>query len=389
MRRLLISLITTVLAAVNGFSQDNSSEMKLLFMGDIMGHIEQIEAAKIPGTKKFSYAGVFDPVAHIIQSADYAIANLEVTLAGAPYGGYPCFSSPDALAVACHQAGIDVLLTANNHALDRGRKGLNRTLDVLDKFEFAQTGTFGNVADRMKRNLLVLEKDDLRVGILNYTEHTNGIPQSGPAIVNMADTLLMFSDIEKAKLEHLDKLIVVMHWGPEYQHRPGHGQEKLAKFLFRRGVDIVIGAHPHVLQRMEYHPPGPHGEPERFIAFSLGNFVSNQRTAPRDGGAMVSLTLTKTNGETRITDHGYHLTWVRTKRSAAGFEVLPCAEAEHNNFVGLNAADKAAMRRYMNDMRLLLDKVNVRVPEIKPTPLPEPWVDLGVAPLPPKGGLTR
>ena len=92
----------------------------------------------------------------MISEADYAIANLEVTLAGPPYKGYPRFSSPDALATACKNSGIDVLVTSNNHSCDRGINGILRTLDVLDSLEIKHTGTFRNSSEWENNNLLIL-----------------------------------------------------------------------------------------------------------------------------------------------------------------------------------------------------------------------------------------
>ena len=94
--------------------------MSLLFLGDIMGHGPQIKSAWNDSLKKYDYNEVFKPVGDIISSVDFAVANLKVTLAGPPFDGYPQFSSPDELAEACKNNGIDVLVTANNHSCDRG-----------------------------------------------------------------------------------------------------------------------------------------------------------------------------------------------------------------------------------------------------------------------------
>ena len=159
----------------------------------------QIEGAYDIETKQYNYMPVFDKIKHKFAQVDFAIANLEVTLAGEPYTGYPQFSSPDALAVACRDSGIDVLVTANNHTCDRGKKGIIRTLDVLDSLKIAHTGTFRNKADFEKHNLLVLSKNGISVGILNYTYGTNGLPVPEPTIVNKINLNLMKQDIEKAK----------------------------------------------------------------------------------------------------------------------------------------------------------------------------------------------
>ena len=126
------------------------AEVSLLFIGDIMGHGSQIQSAFNKDSKTYDYASVFSKVTPIIKRTDFAIANLEVTLAGPPFTGYPQFSSPDALAVACKNSGIDVLVTANNHSCDRRKNGLLRTIHVLDSLEIKHTGTFKNPIDCKK-----------------------------------------------------------------------------------------------------------------------------------------------------------------------------------------------------------------------------------------------
>ena len=151
-----------------------SQEISFLFMGDIMGHRPQIRSAWQEETKKYDYEEVFSPLEDIIWSSDFAIANLEVTLAGGPYTGYPQFSSPDELAVACKNSGMDVLVTANNHSCDRKNKGIIRTVNVLDSLNILHTGTFKDLGERESKNLLILSKDGIKVGVLNYTYGTNG-----------------------------------------------------------------------------------------------------------------------------------------------------------------------------------------------------------------------
>jgi poly-gamma-glutamate capsule biosynthesis protein CapA/YwtB (metallophosphatase superfamily) len=112
----------------------------------------------------------------MLQDADIAIANLEVTLAGKPYKGYPEFSSPDELADAIKNAGFNVLVTANNHSMDRSKAGLERTIKVLDEKGIIRTGTFEDEAQRNRDYPLIIEKNNIRLAILNYTYGTNGIP---------------------------------------------------------------------------------------------------------------------------------------------------------------------------------------------------------------------
>ncbi|MDO4228616.1 MAG: CapA family protein [Capnocytophaga sp.] len=348
-------------------AQQIGNTLSLLFMGDIMGHSPQIEGAYDSNTKTYNYHPVFNKIKHKFQEVDFAIANLEVTLAGEPFKGYPQFSSPDALAVACQNSGINVLVTANNHSCDRGKNGIIRTIDVLDSLGIAHTGTFRNREEYEKNNLLVLTKNGISVGILNYTYGTNGIPIPEPTIVNIIDLEKIKIDIQNAKMQPIDKLIVAIHWGVEYQQQQSKKQENIAQFLFENGVDIIIGSHPHVLQPMHYSPiTGLQNE--RLVVYSLGNFVSNQRKSPCDGGAMLEITFFKDAQTTQIINHGYHLVWVnKTQKENSEhhlFEILPCKEYENNNFKNLDEKTIQDMKIFIENSRNLF-KNNIGVNELK------------------------
>ncbi len=339
--------------------------LTLLFLGDIMCHDAQLAAARDTAAGRYDFSEVFGGVAPLLRQADATVANLETTLAGPPYQGYPRFSSPDELAAACKEAGIGYLMTANNHACDKGRRGIVRTAGVLDLLDIGHTGTFRDTADRRKNNLLVIQKGALRAGILNYTYGTNGLPPPAPTVVNRIDTARMARDIAAATRDSLDKLIVFLHWGEQYQQHPNHTQQTIARFLFSRGVDIIIGSHPHVLQPMEYHP-GDSLRKERLVVWSLGNYLSNQRKHPRDGGVMAQVTLVKSGDTTRIARTGYYLTWVHKFYDGRQwhFRILPCAEYEQNDYRGLDEYSVNKMKAFLQNARTLLDQENIRFKEI-------------------------
>ena len=114
----------------------------LLFGGDMMGHLQMINSAYSYPKEKYEFDHWFQFVSPYIKSCNWAIANLEVTLAGKPYTGYPQFSSPDAYAVSIKNAGFNALVNANNHSQDRGKSGLERTIRILDSIDMIHTGTF-------------------------------------------------------------------------------------------------------------------------------------------------------------------------------------------------------------------------------------------------------
>ena len=269
-----------------------SEKLSLLFIGDIMGHDEQIWSAENRETHTFDYDDVFRYIKPVISEADIAIANFEVTLAGPPYMGYPQFSSPPALAAACKNAGIDYMVTANNHAADRGKNGITGTINRLDSLGIPHTGTFLNSSSRDSLYPLMIKKNGISIALLNYTYGTNGIKVPEPVIVNILEKNVITEDIKKAKSANPDITILFLHWGTEYDTVPSKIQTDLAEYFFSLGVDLVIGSHPHVLQKMVW-AKNANGGKDGIVVYSMGNFVSNQRKPKTDGGAIVRIEFTK------------------------------------------------------------------------------------------------
>jgi poly-gamma-glutamate synthesis protein (capsule biosynthesis protein) len=289
----LLLLGITVSLQVQG--QIFTEKLKLVFAGDIMGHSTQIKAALLPdGT--YDYHHCFKYVAPILKQADLAIGNLEFTLPGKPpYSGYPQFRSPDAVAVALKDAGFDMMVTANNHSNDAGKTGVENTIRTLRNLDFHQTGTFLDSMDRSLNYPLVIQQGNFKLAFLNYTYGTNGIPTKFPVIVNQLDEKQMAADMEKARGSNPDAIIVMVHWGNEYQLVETSYQRQLAKKLFLWGAKVVIGSHPHVVQSIEQKSQTDSlrkGE-LTVVAYSLGNFISGQIKTYTDIGAMVEVELEK------------------------------------------------------------------------------------------------
>ena len=285
---------------------DTTARITLLFAGDLMQHITQINAARTAGDT-YDYTDCFALVRPLIEEADIAIGNFEVTLGGKPYRGYPCFSAPDEYVLAIRDAGFDVLLTANNHCLDSGRKGLERTIRMLDSLRIPHCGTYATPEARQKEYPLLIEKKGFRLALLNYTYGTNGLVVKAPNVVNYIDTAVIARDIVAAQAKQPDAIICCIHWGQEYQTRQNREQEQLADWLLAHGVTHIIGSHPHVVQPIEVR--GTEATGRHLVVYSLGNFLSNMNKKHCDGGLMVTLELEK-DSVTRMKDASYELVWV-------------------------------------------------------------------------------
>lgn len=304
-------------------------KINIAAVGDIMMHLPQVTAGYNGKTKTYNFDSVFAPVRDYLEQADITIGNLETTLSGAnkEYTGYPLFNSPDEIASALKNVGFDILTTSNNHSLDRRTYGVNRTLDVLDELELLHTGTARNKEERDK--LLIVEVKGIKIAFMAYTYGTNGIPIEKEYQVNLIDKEKMLKDIAKAKKEKVDVICMSVHFGNEYQRKQNKKQEELVDFLFKNGVDIVLGSHPHVLQPMEMRTikTVDGKDKEVFVIYSLGNFVSNQRDRYKDAGVILNIELQKNfdTGITTIEKVEYTPTWVdrSTINNKRGYRILP------------------------------------------------------------------
>ncbi len=278
-------------------------KLKMIFVGDIMGHGPQIESAAIEANKLYDYSPCFQFIKPLLEQADLAIGNLELTLPGKPpYTGYPTFKSPDELPLALRAAGFDLLVTANNHSNDGGLIGVQNTIKTLEKNGFYQTGTFIDSSHRAALYPLIVYKGNFKLAFLNYTYGTNGIPNHKPSVVNLIDEKAIKADIDAAKAHKPDAIITVVHWGDEYQLAENERQRALAQKMLTWGSTMVIGAHPHVVQPIKNYPLQEAGATRNgLVVYSMGNFISAQTKTYTDIGLMVEIELEKKGSQQSAT----------------------------------------------------------------------------------------
>ena len=339
-------------------SNDTLNTITLLFGGDLMGHGPQIKAAQVDSNNTYDYKPGFRYLQKSIESVDFAVANLEVTLAGPPYKGYPQFSSPDAYALNMKELGFDLLVTANNHSQDGGKRGLLRTIRVLDSFAIDHTGTFTDTSEFQNTYPYITDINGLKIAVLNYTYGTNGLTVTPPTMVNIIDTNYIKAAIIKARKKGAQFIIPVMHWGLEYQNQESEHQRKMAQFLADAGCDAIIGMHPHVVQPIKnIRTKDGRNVP---VAYSLGNFVSNQRDRYKNGGILARVKILHRGNEIKLVQMDYKPFWVHkllpndtyppfTKR---GYYLLP-----QENLHLLKEKYRSEADIFFQDTRELLDGV--------------------------------
>lgn len=264
--------------------------LRLVISGDYMQHTPQITAAQT--AQGFDYKTSLRYIAPLWQSADFALINLETTLSKEPpYSGYPMFRSPIEVVEALKHSGITHFALANNHCMDKGRKGVEQTIEELER---QKVGYMGVALDSTKfLQPLILEKYNKRIALINYTYGTNGMSVPKGILANSKlDTLQILNEVERIKsLEKVDYIVAFVHWGDEYQTIPNREQRELALFMRRIGIDVVVGSHPHVAQPIDTL---------NSVVYSLGNFVSNQRQPLTDAGYSVTLIFHSSYDKPRI-----------------------------------------------------------------------------------------
>jgi len=257
-----------------------------------------------------------------------------------------------------------MMVTSNNHSNDAGKNGVIETINTLKDYGFYQTGTFKNQKEKDWFYPLIVYKNDFKLAFLNYTYGTNGLPTKAPTIVNLIDEDQIKKDMATARAMKPDAIIVLMHWGFEYNLTENKEQRKLSKQIFDWGADLIIGSHPHVIQPIKNQEVWTEDSllQKKVITYSLGNFISNQTKPNTDGGLMFEISLHKNmqNQEVTLGDHYYILVWRyihKDKKGKATFHALPVSAFEKEDNVLKMASNKwKAMLSFAQKTRKHLSK---------------------------------
>jgi poly-gamma-glutamate synthesis protein (capsule biosynthesis protein) len=264
--------------------------VSFIAVGDNLIH-SSIYLSHRTGDGGYDFNDIYDPVREVIQAADVAFINQETVCGGVELGlsDYPCFNSPHEVLDAVQAAGFDWINTASNHSFDVGEAGIRSQLAYLESLPgLVETGTHRSEEDAERPTLM--EVNGVTLGLASYTYGLNGfiLPQDGKYLVDLIDIQKIDRDLERL-VEVSDVQIVSMHWGVEYSHVPSDEQMVLARHLSDRGVDVVIGTHPHVVQPTTLIT-GEQGN-QTLVIYSLGNFLSAQAETERMLGEMASWTV--------------------------------------------------------------------------------------------------
>ncbi|MBQ1968215.1 MAG: CapA family protein [Flavobacteriales bacterium] len=362
MNRLHVICVLFFLGVGLSYAQKNT-RVDVLFIGDMMQHVTQIDAARVIDDE-YDYKPSWRYVKDYISSADIAVGNLETTLGYSGYKGYPRFKAPMAYLDAAVDAGVDVFLVANNHIYDHYGKGVRQTLDVLDSVGVVHTGAWRDTLEYDNRRVLMVEEKGIKFAFITYTYTTN-IPSRGPVVVNYIDSVRIKKDIALSRERGADIVVASMHWGVEYDSIPSARQTRYVGMLIREGVDVIMGHHPHVVQPA-YEIGDKDGEIRHVVMYSLGNYLSGQRRISTQGGMAVRVAFERDErGRVRIVDSHYMLHWVRHANESVEnnekFTILPLDKVMSRE-LPLSPAEKARADVFSARINELFEttKVNIK-----------------------------
>jgi poly-gamma-glutamate capsule biosynthesis protein CapA/YwtB (metallophosphatase superfamily) len=274
-----------------------TKEAKLIAVGDILMHLALTRSGYNPQKKTYNFDHFFKEVKPIITKGDWAIANLETPVAGPEFGysEFPLFNAPAQIVDAAKKTGFNILTTANNHALDKGEKGIINTIKNVRSRQIALVGTATSAKEAEK--ILIVNKNNISMAILAYTYGTNGIPipQDKNYLISLIDENKIIKDIARARKQGAEVVTICLHFGDEYQRQPNARQKQLVQRLIKAGADIILGNHPHVVQPYQiFKVRGKDGKIRTRVAiYSLGNFIAYQLGNYKDIGVIFSVKIRK------------------------------------------------------------------------------------------------
>lgn len=349
--------------------KDDPNKASLLAVGDTMVYNSQLTAQYDVSSAKYNFNNNFEYVKKYVEEADYSMVNLETTLTGNKvyrYSSSPKFNSPDELADGLKYAGFDLISTANNHAYDKGYLSIKNTLATLKDKNFDVVGTRENSDERF----IVKKINGINVGVTSYSygriigdnKYLNDVKISDEYknSINIFDSTSVdraFNNINYTlkNMKDTDLQVVYLHWGDKYSLKENTFQKKLAQKLCDAGVDVIIGSHPHVVQPVTTIKSSDNKH-ETIVAYSLGNFLSNQSrdqfSQYTEDGLMLNIDISKSNGGDAKVDKVTCIpTWLNkyynSKTAKYVYEIIPIASKSELDKID-NLSESKLKKSYKN-----------------------------------------
>lgn len=311
--------------------QQNEKDYKsvtLTFAGDAVYHMDIINSAYNNATGEYDFTSNFKTIKHLFEGSDINVITYDGTMVPDlyPISAYPKFNGPFEICNAFNYLGINLVNLGTNHSLDYGREGLLKTIDAFNERGLSTIGTSKREKDRIR----YFKVKGIKFAFISYSEFLNNnekeIPENEPFLVVKPSKEIIEKELKEAK-EKSDFIVVLMHWGTEYMEDLTINEKDFSEILFENGADLVIGSHPHVLQKAKV--VSGYGD-DKFICYSLGNFISNQRIETLDNfntefGAVARFKVSINDDKAVLKEASYVPIWVNSykdKNQNQRYEVI-------------------------------------------------------------------
>ncbi len=322
-----------------GTGEENKTVIHLAAGGDL-NVTDDVVAAGSDG----SYQAAFMDVLPLLSEADLAVLNFEGNFCGAPYGS-DSRSAPASLVNALASAGVDMLQLANSYSIRGGISGLISTIDTVKNAGIEPLGVYRNKSEAAGKGFTLMEVKGVRIAFVAFTKGMDGmtLPAGNEGCVNLlytdydrtyqkVDTEGITRVMKNVKAAKADIVVAMVHWGSEFNDTISATQNKICDLLQKNGADVIIGTHPHYVQKMTFDK-----EKGTFVAYSLGDFFGDAARAGSEYSIILDLEITKDNntGETKVT--GYSYTPIFTVREEGKplrvVRIAPTMAAYENHYI--------------------------------------------------------
>lgn len=276
----------------------------------------------------YDFTSAFKDVAAVLSEADLTLLNLEGNFCGEPYGTQTT-SAPVELLQGLRNAGVDMVQMANSCTINNGLNGLTTTLQAIRNAGIEPLGAYASTEEfNRSKGYTIAEVQGIKIAFVAFTKGMGGrgMPAGNENLVNLLyeDYATNYQTVDKTRIETIlknaeaerpDITIALVHWGSEYNDDISSSQESIVSLMKRRGVDVIIGTHPHLLQPIEYDSADG-----TLVAYSLGDFFGDAERAGTNYSIILDLEITKdsTSGVTRVTDYSYTPIYTVKRTESAG-----------------------------------------------------------------------
>lgn len=317
----------------------------------------------------YDYSGAIIDVAPLLADADLTMLNFEGNLVGAPYGTATA-SAPQELMTALADAGVDIVQMANSYSIYNGMIGLATTLNNIRAAGIEPVGAFATNAEfKSSKGYTICDVQGVKVAVVAFTKGMGGLglPAGSENCVNVlyTDYATEYRTINKEGItsilknlanEEPDITIAMLHWGSEFNDTISETQEDIVELMKKNGVDVIIGTHPHRVQKLSYDDATGF-----FVAYSLGDFFGDGVKDGTKYSILLDLEITKDNdtGVTRVTDYEYTPLYILSESEGkSGRQVVRVAETM--SAYDVNFVDKVTSSAY-SGMQTSLTRIESRV----------------------------